>query len=76
MMPSTMSRSDEEVLLAIFNPSFVFSIEFVIKSLISFDADALSAARWRTSSATTAKPLPASPTRAASTLAFNANIFV
>ena len=45
-----------------------------IKSLISFAAVELRWARLRTSLATTAKPRPSSPARAASTAAFNANI--
>ena len=47
-----------------------------ISPLISFAAPALREARLRTSEATTAKPRPCSPARAASTAAFNANRLV
>ena len=43
---------------------------------VSLAASALRCARLRTSSATTANPLPASPARAASTAAFKASRFV
>ena len=48
----------------------------LIRSLISFAADAERCASVLTSPATTAKPLPCSPARAASTAAFNARILV
>ncbi len=43
---------------------------------VFLDASADLLAKLRTSSATTAKPLPAVPARAASTAAFSASIFV
>ena len=49
---------------------------FMLTSAVSLAAWALRWARFRTSSATTAKPRPASPARAASTAAFNARMFV
>ncbi len=48
----------------------------LIRSLISFAAWALRWARVRTSPATTAKPRPCSPARAASTAAFRARMLV
>ena len=50
--------------------------EFSIKAEVSFEASALLLARLRTSSATTAKPFPAVPARAASTAALRARILV
>ncbi len=50
--------------------------ESSISALISFAACALRLARLRTSPATTAKPRPCSPARAASTAAFSARMFV
>jgi len=44
--------------------------------VISLAASSLLVARFLTSCATTAKPLPASPAVAASTAAFKDNIFV
>ncbi|OIQ65869.1 hypothetical protein GALL_525680 [mine drainage metagenome] len=57
-------------------PSAVLLTESVISSLISFAAEAERCARLRTSPATTAKPRPCSPARAASTAAFNARMLV
>ncbi len=57
-------------------PSSTCSTELPINSLISFAADAERCARLRTSDATTAKPRPCSPARAASTAAFSARILV
>jgi hypothetical protein len=48
----------------------------VMSSLISFAAVAERSASMRTSAATTAKPRPSSPARAASTAAFNASRLV
>jgi hypothetical protein len=48
----------------------------VIRLLISLAASALRCARLRTSVATTAKPRPCSPARAASTAAFSARMLV
>ncbi len=59
-----------------FVPSVVLVTESVISSLISLAALAERCARLRTSPATTAKPRPCSPARAASTAAFNARILV
>src|ERR1035438_9003399 len=47
-----------------------------INPAVSWAAPAQRCDRFRTSSATTAKPIPASPARAASTAAFNARILV
>ncbi len=57
-------------------PSFTLASDCSIKPLISRAACALRWARLRTSPATTAKPLPCSPARAASTAAFKARILV
>ena len=51
-------------------------LEVSIKALISLAAVALRCASVRTSAATTAKPRPCSPARAASTAAFSARILV
>ncbi len=68
--------SDWAVLSTIFVPFSTASIEFSINVDVFFAASADFAARFLTSSATTANPLPASPALAASTAAFNANILV
>ena len=57
-------------------PSSTFSTLSWISSLISFAAVAERPARLRTSVATTAKPRPCSPARAASTAAFSASRLV
>ncbi|MDT4835782.1 hypothetical protein FQZ97_694570 [compost metagenome] len=57
-------------------PTDTFCTESSIKPLISLAAAALRWARARTSLATTAKPLPCSPARAASTAAFSARMLV
>ncbi|MNV30675.1 hypothetical protein D3C71_1219540 [compost metagenome] len=57
-------------------PSLTLSTLVEINALISRAALALRPARPRTSLATTAKPRPCSPARAASTAAFSARIFV
>ena len=57
-------------------PCFTDLTDFSINSAVLFDASALFPARLRISSATTAKPLPASPALAASTAAFSASRFV
>ncbi len=57
-------------------PESTLPTESVISSLISFAAPALRCARLRTSEATTAKPRPCSPARAASTAAFSARMLV
>ena len=62
--------------VAISTPCRAFFTEPSIRFDVFFAASAERIARFRTSSATTAKPLPASPARAASTAAFNASRFV
>src|SRR4051812_41675586 len=57
-------------------PVSTFSTLSPISVLISFAAWALRCARVRTSPATTAKPRPCSPARAASTAAFRARMLV
>ena len=59
-------------------PLSTLSTQAVISTLISLAAVALrwARARTRTSAATTAKPRPWSPARAASTAAFNASMLV
>ncbi len=57
-------------------PSCDRVIDSSISPAVSFAACADRCARLRTSSATTAKPMPASPARAASTAAFSARMFV
>ncbi|CSF43380.1 Uncharacterised protein [Shigella sonnei] len=57
-------------------PTSTFPTESSIRLLISRAAWALRWARLRTSPATTAKPRPCSPARAASTAAFKARILV
>jgi len=57
-------------------PFLIAVIVFSIRLLVFLAASAARMARFRTSSATTAKPAPASPALAASTAAFKANRFV
>ena len=57
-------------------PSRIFAMAVSISSAVCLAASADLPARLLTSSATTAKPLPASPAREASTAAFSARIFV
>ncbi len=57
-------------------PSLTLPTESSIRPLISFAAAAERWARVRTSLATTAKPRPCSPARAASTAAFSARMLV
>ncbi|MPN27554.1 hypothetical protein SDC9_174988 [bioreactor metagenome] len=57
-------------------PSETLRTEASISPLISLAASALRPASWRTSPATTAKPRPCSPARAASTAAFSARMLV
>ncbi len=63
-------------LFAMSAPACTRSTDSLIRSAISFAALALRCASARTSPATTAKPRPCSPARAASTAAFNARILV
>jgi len=71
-----MARSDEDVSSAMVVPFFTLSREPSISSDVSRAAFALRPARFLTSSATTAKPLPCFPARAASTAAFKASRLV
>jgi hypothetical protein len=57
-------------------PCCAFADDSSIRLAVSFAACADRCARLRTSSATTAKPMPASPARAASTAAFSARMLV
>ncbi len=57
-------------------PAAISALESLMSFLISFAADAECWARLRTSAATTAKPRPSAPARAASTAAFSARILV
>ncbi len=57
-------------------PASISRDDSPISFLISFAAPAECCARLRTSAATTAKPRPSLPARAASTAAFRARIFV
>ena len=72
----TISSNAIAVLFAILVPSLTFTIEVSIISVVSSAALADLAARFLTSSATTAKPLPCCPALAASTAAFSAKILV
>jgi len=74
--PETTSERFLAVSSAIFVPLRTARREFSIRADVLFDASADLLARLLTSSATTAKPFPASPALAASTAAFNANILV
>ena len=73
---STTLSSELWVSVAIWLPSETAFSELLIRTVVFFAASWLLDARLRTSSATTANPLPASPARAASTAAFNARILV
>ena len=57
-------------------PASTLPTESAMRALISLAAPALRCARLRTSAATTAKPRPCSPARAASTAAFSARMLV
>lgn len=57
-------------------PSTMERMELSISSLVALAASSDLEARLRTSSATTAKPLPASPAHVASTEALSARILV
>ena len=73
---STISASVCPDVLTNSAPLSTLRLESWIRSLISRAASALRLARLRTSDATTAKPRPCSPARAASTDAFNASRLV
>ena len=75
-MVSTIRASVCAVSFAIAVPSSTALIESPISVVVSLAACATLPARFLTSSATTAKPLPASPALAASTAALSARIFV
>ena len=74
--PSTTFTRDCAVSSAMLLPFFTASMEDSINAAVSLAASELLAAKLRTSSATTAKPLPAAPALAASTEAFRAKILV
>ncbi len=76
LIDSTISLSAVPALLTRSTPSFTWLLLLVIRSLMSFAACDERCARLRTSDATTAKPRPASPARAASTAAFSASKLV
>ena len=73
---STTSTSEFAVSSAIFVPFSIALIALSIRTVVLFAASADLPARLRTSSATTAKPLPAAPALAASTAALSARMFV
>ena len=73
---STISVMVVPAALTSLPPASTFSTESPIRVLISLAAAAERCARLRTSLATTAKPRPCSPARAASTAAFNARMLV
>ena len=75
MIPDTRSR-EEAVSSAMVRPLSTFWRAWEIREEVLWEALAVLAASRRTSSATTAKPLPASPARAASTAAFSARMLV
>ncbi len=74
--PVTISPSAFAVSFAIRVPFSTLLMEFLISSVVSFAAFAERAARLRTSSATTVKPLPCCPALAASTAALSARMLV
>src|SRR3989344_5642794 len=74
--PCTISFMVSPALATSWVPESTFSTLDWISALISLAASALRCARLRTSAATTAKPRPCSPARAASTAAFSARMLV
>src|SRR5262245_34522906 len=76
LIESTISVSDLPARLTSSTPSCTCPELLVIRSLMSFAACEERCARLRTSDATTAKPRPASPARAASTAALSASRLV
>ncbi len=73
---ATMSAMVAPALRTSAEPSATLCTESSIKPLISLAAPAERCANVRTSEATTAKPRPCSPARAASTAAFKARMLV
>ena len=76
LVASTVLSRDSDTRLTISLPSWTEVMELSISSLVALAAWSDLVARFRTSSATTAKPLPALPARAASTAAFRARMLV
>ena len=76
LIESTISVSAVPARLTSSTPSLTWPLLLVIRSLMSLAACAERCARLRTSEATTAKPRPASPARAASTAALSASRLV
>ena len=76
LIDSTISLSAVPAWLTSSTPSLTWPFELVIRSLMSLAACDERCARLRTSDATTAKPRPASPARAASTAALSASRLV
>ena len=74
--PWVTSRKEAAVSSARALPFSTTERALAISSAVSLDAAAVLPAKLRTSSATTAKPFPALPARAASTAAFRARILV
>src|SRR5262245_55089717 len=72
----TISLSAVPARLTSSTPSCTWLLELLSRSLMSFAACEERCARSRTSDATTAKPRPASPARAASTAALSASRLV
>ena len=76
LIDSTISLSAVPAWLTSSTPSRTWPLLLVMSPLMSLAACAERCARARTSDATTAKPRPASPARAASTAALSASRFV
>ena len=76
LIAATISCRDDSVSWAILLPLSTFASVDSIYWVVSLAASALLAARFLTSSATTAKPLPCWPALAASTAALSARILV
>ncbi len=71
-----VSSSASVTLLTTSPPSVTAEIELLINFLVALAASSDLEAKLLTSSATTAKPLPAEPALAASTAAFRAKILI
>ena len=76
VVSSALCVMESSAVRAISEPFSTALIEDSIRAVVLLAASALLVARLRTSSATTAKPLPAEPARAASTAALSARILV